>query len=219
MAAHLPETIVYVRHPECSHNVDYDEAVKTCTTFDSPLTPLGEKQMKIISEYLLQKFGSFDKVFASAFYRAQTIPSFADFDFVVDGLLNERNQGLLHEIGPKAYFERFPEDKEKVEEAYYHYLAPGGETCLDVEARALKFLSNQDLFLDCKTILISGHGVAGKCFRKVLTGASEKDWHAWDRLHNASVSVYQKQVDGFVCTEYNYVPWAGQLENQASFAA
>lgn len=219
MFSHIPDRIVYLRHPQSLHNIAYDEAIKTIANRDSPLTSLGEKQMKITAEYLLQRFGKFDRVFASQYLRAQTIPSFADFDFIVDELLNERNQGLMHEMGPKAFFEKFPDELVKIKESYYHYRAPGGETCEDVERRQLDFLLQSGVFAGCDSVLLSGHGISGKCFRKILTKASIADWHSWSNLFNASVSVYERRGIDFVCTEYNHIPWAGQLEIPAGFEA
>jgi broad specificity phosphatase PhoE len=213
MFAHLPDTIVAVRHPQCLHNVDYDGAIKTIANRDSPLTALGEQQKVITAEYLREEFGHFDRVFSSGYLRTHAIPASAEYPFVVEELLNERDQGLMHKLGPKEFFSTYPAEQAKLNKSYYHYQAPAGETCPDVEMRLLAFFSHESRFRGLNLALISGHGITGRCARKVLTNASEEDWHAYGGLANGSVTVYQKTGDWFECTLYNHIPWRGLLDD------
>ncbi len=213
MFSHLPQQIVFARHPQCLHNVDYDEAIKTIPNRYSPLTELGEAQAEVTVSYLKETFGTFDQVFSSGYLRTHAIPQRAAYSFVANELLNERDQGLMHQIGPGEFFTTFPEEQVKINDSYYHYRAPDGENCLDVEARITKFLLEEQRFLGCSSVFISGHGIGGRCFRKILTGATEADWHSWDALANCSITVYQKISGRFECVSYNHIPWKGQLDD------
>lgn len=220
MFSHLPSRIVYVRHPQCIHNLGiaaYDAALaRGISNKNSPLTANGEIQKQYTAEYLEQTFGDFEATFASDFLRAQTIPRVLGRTFVVDARIGERWHGQLHERG-SVFFAEFPDEREAYINDYYHYRAPDGESCLDVEARLEDFLSDEQLFLGCQTILISGHGISGLCLRKLLMHASLEDWQRWhgtkeDRLKNASVTVYQRHDDYYDLTLHNHVPWLGKIE-------
>ncbi len=213
MFSHLPRRIVAVRHPQCLHNIDYDGAIKTIPNRYSPLTELGEAQSEITARYLKETFGDFELVFSSGYIRTHAIPTAAPYEYIPEELLNERDQGLMHQLGPKEFFATFAEEQVKINESYYHYQAPDGETCLDVEARLEMFLADEARFRGSDSMLISGHGITGRCLRKVLTGGSEEDWHSYGGLANGSVTVYQRAGDTFECLSYNHIPWLGQLDD------
>ena len=222
MFSHLPARIVYVRHPQCIHNLGfsaYDAALAHgISNKNSPLTERGEIQKQHTADFLKETFGDFDATFASDFLRAQTIPQALGKTFVVDARLGERWHGQLHERG-SVFFAEFPDEKEAYDTDYYHYRAPGGESCLEVEARLQDFLSDQQLFVNRQTILLSGHGISGLCLRKLLMDGSLEDWRRWhasseDRLRNASVTVYQRHGDYYDLTLLNHVPCNGLAEDQ-----
>ena len=227
MFSHLPSCIVYVRHPQCIHNLGfaaYDAALASgISNKNSPLTASGEIQKQLTAEYLSQTFGDFDATFASDFLRAQSIPLALGKTFIVDARVGERWHGQLHEQG-SSFFEQFPDEKEAYTKDYYHYRAPGGESCLEVEIRLEAFLSDAQLFEGRQTILISGHGISGLCLRKLLMHASLEDWQRWhgskeDRLKNASVTVYQRHDDYYDITLHNHVPWLGEVEVEETVEA
>ena len=217
MYEHLPSHIVYVRHPQCLHNIAHDDALRNgIENRRSPLTQLGIQQRDITSEYLKVHFDKFDAVFASTYERTHEIPIAAGLDdsLVIHPLLDERSMGIWHRVPRAKVLSSFPEEEKKLKEmGYYHYSAPEGESCLDVGSRQAQFLSNRRLFLGLKTMLISGHGIAGLCFRQTLLRATVEEWHKWDRLKNASVTVYEKHGKSFKCVLYNHVPWEGLLDD------
>ncbi len=213
MFSHLPQQIVFARHPQCLHNVDYDGAIKLIPNRHSPLTEHGADQAEITVRYLKETFGAFDEVFTSGYTRTHAIPKAARYSFVQSELLNERDQGLMHLLGPGEFFTTFPEEQVKINESYYHYRAPDGENCVDVEARLTRFLLEEQRLLGANSVFISGHGITGRCFRKILTGGTEADWHSWRGLANCSISVYQKISGRFECVSYNHIPWKGQLDD------
>jgi len=213
---HLPPVIVYSRHPQCEHNIDHESALaRGIKNRHSPLTKAGEIQRDVTAAYLKKEFPSIDGVFCSTYHRTRTLPEAAGLAnlMVEDNRLDERNMGVWHVHGSNEVLKRYPgEDSRLKEMGYYHYLAPDGETCVHVEDRHMGFLSDKQVFSDRKVMYISGHGISGLCLRKVLTGGSLEDWLAYERLANASVSVYQKFGDRYICALWNHIPWAGQID-------
>jgi hypothetical protein len=103
MFSHLPDTIVYVRHPECVHNISYAEATKALqsgiSNKASPITDRGRLQCWFTAQYFQRVFGHFDSTFASDFIRTHAIPIEMGVDFVIEPRIGERWQGELHERG------------------------------------------------------------------------------------------------------------------------
>lgn len=219
--SHLPSKIVVLRHPECLHNVAHQEALEQgIENRFSPLTAAGEAQRDITAQYLSETHGQFDAVFASTFIRTHTIPAQARFAMIASHLLDERNMGVWHTLPRRRVLEHYPGEEERLREiGYYHYKAPEGESCEEVEERILTFLQHEPHFKDIDSMLISGHGITGLCFRKILLGGTVKDWYSWQRLKNASVTVYEKGANGFECTLYNHIPWDGLVDTEQGVEA
>ena len=212
----MPKRIVYTRHPECAHNVDYESALrKGIVNRDSPLTALGELQCKITAAYLRHEFPVINAVFCSTYLRTRLMPIVAGFESMlrVSALLDERNMGVWHTHPRADVLQMHPGEEERHKAAgYYAYEASGGESCIGVERRHTELLTSGVLGGSDDTVYISGHGIAGRCFRRVLTGASVADWHSWEGLKNGSVTVYERQGSVYVCTSYNLVPWEGMID-------
>jgi broad specificity phosphatase PhoE len=219
--SHLPQKIVYVRHPQCLHNVAHEEAMEQgIANKYSPLTAAGEQQCDITAQYLREHLPWFDAVFTSTFTRTQTIPARAKFAMTTNSLLDERSMGVWHTHTKTAVLERYPDEEKRLKEVgYYHYKAPEGESCVDVEERILTFLQHKPRFKGLDTVLISGHGITGLCLRRILFGDSVEDWQSYERLKNASVTVYERKGDGFNIALYNHAPWEGLIEAKAGSEA
>jgi broad specificity phosphatase PhoE len=200
--------------------VAFDDAMKQgVANRQSPLTSRGVKQRDITAEYLFKNFGSFDAVFASTYERTREIPRALGVTSQIHSHLDERSMGVWHIHPRDVLAEQIPEELERLlalgsqPHDYYHYKAPEGESCPDVEQRLHQFLDDQKTFRGIDTLLISGHGIAGLCLRKALLGGTVEDWHSWDRLKNASVTVYERRDDAFECVLYNHVPWDGLIDD------
>ena len=140
MYEHLPKKIVYLRHPQCLHNIAYQEAMdQGIPNKQSPLTPLGEQQRDITAAYLKKEFGGFDAVFSSTFIRTHTIPAAAGWLPQMYSLLDERSNGVWHHMPRSAVLEKYPDEEIRSKTlGYYQYRAPEGESCPDVELRDRK---------------------------------------------------------------------------------
>ena len=216
MFDYLPRQIIVTRHPECLHNVDHENALRAgILNRDSPLTQAGELQRDITADYLRGTFPDIDAAFCSTFSRTHAIPIAAGLKRVLTEtpLLDERNMGVWHTTLREDVIAQYPGEEERLKAVgYYAYQAPGGESCLGVEERLTELL-NSGMLGDANTIAyLSGHGISGLCLRRLLTGASLEDWRSWKTPRNASVSVFDRDGNNYVCTMYDYVPWEGKID-------
>jgi len=216
MLAHLPKRIVYTRHPECLHNVDHQNALREgIENRNSPLTPVGELQRDITASYLQREFPDIAVALCSTFSRTHAIPHAAGYQSILreTPLLDERSMGVWHTTLREDVLARYPGEEDRIKEVgYYAYQAPEGESCASVEHRLTELL-NSEMLGDLNTVAyISGHGISGLCLRRLLTGASLEDWHSWKTPRNASVSVFDRDGDGYLCTMYDSVPWEGMID-------
>lgn len=216
MFSHMPKRIIYTRHPECLHNVDHEGAIQSgIPNRESPLTAAGILQRDITAEYLRREFPSLDAVFCSSYSRTHTIPVAAGFQstMIESQLLDERNMGVWHTHVRADVLQMHPGEEDRLKDVgYYAYEAPGGESCIGVERRLSELLASGTLGGPDATVYLSAHGISGLCLRRLLTGASLDEWHEWERLKNASVSVYERAGSEYVCTSYNVVPWEGMID-------
>jgi broad specificity phosphatase PhoE len=213
----LPRTIIYLRHPQCLHNVQNDQALRDgIPNIQSPLTEVGQKQRVLTTEYVQEKFPHIDVVFSSKYWRTRAFPLSLGFQesFIPHEMLNERHMGIWHYVPHEVVLKHFPKEDEKLKEAgYFKYKAPrGGESGKDVEKRQHHFLSDLQ-GISVRSVLISGHGTSGVLFRKVLQGCSSRALEQWGQLKNASVSVYERVGNEYECTLWNEVPWEGKIED------
>ena len=216
MRGTLPKCIIYTRHPQCRHNIDHNGALREgIPNRNSPLTVAGELQTQITAAYLQREFPDIDAVFCSTYLRTRALPISAGFERILseNSLLDERSMGVWHKYVREYVLQRYPGEEGRIKAVgYYAYEAPEGESCLGVERRLTEMLTSNVLGDSNSTIYISGHGISGLCLRRLLTGASLDDWYSWDRLKNASVSVYERKGEVYTCSRYNVVPWEGKID-------
>jgi broad specificity phosphatase PhoE len=216
MWVYLPHQIVHTRHPQCEHNFDHEDALaRGIVNKHSPLTELGQLQRDYTAEYIVQNFPKFDAVFCSTYVRTRAIPERAQLAerLIEDARLDERNMGVWHRHSCAEVLRQYPGEEERLKDAtYYYYHAPDGESCVHVEERLTDFLSDENKLHGCGSIYISGHGTAGRCLRKILTGATVEEWHDYEPLKNAAVNIFEKQGDRYVCTLWNHAPWEGHID-------
>jgi len=225
-----PKSIVFVRHAQSIGNtMTQDERAEHPTPNHAyPLTKLGEQQAEITGKYVRSRLidGCPDLCFQSTFLRSQmtmdvilremrelslSLPVFTD------SRLDEKWDGIFHELSKRDIRESYHDQvKMKKRSGYYHYRAPGGENCPDVELRIRSFLS--DPMIAGKRVLILGHGRWGLLLYKILYGLSVEEFLKLkndglkDGSENCSVIEYPRNraLFPFKCT----VPWKGQLPEQ-----
>lgn len=221
MFTHLPSVIVFVRHPESMHNVrPLHELVEGgISNKTSPLTVRGEAQARYTVAHLKDTGMHFDAIFSSEYARTQAIPRHLGAYTIVSSL-NERDMGVWHRLSREAVEVRYPGEYARFATAgYYSYVPPEGESCANVDARLSAFFMDRSRFVNVNTMLLSGHGVAGMCLRRLLTNETVETWYRWHedreggRMQNASVSIFEKRPDEHVytCTQFNHCPWLGKV--------
>lgn len=216
-------SLVFVRHGESTGNVMTRDqrAESDIPNHAYPLTARGVRQAEIVGQHLLERFGPayFGMVFQSDFLRSiQTLDVILDIlkptraTRVSDSRLNERWDGIFHELTQREIETRYPEQIRLRRRTGYHlYRAPGGENGPDVEMRILSFLRDYEETINHRSMLIVGHGRWLLYYQKILHGWSvercleEKEANSYN---NCSVLVYRNLQDQepSTCT-----PWEGLL--------
>ncbi len=252
MIFNFKHDVIFVRHAESVGNtMSQDErAALEIPNHQYPLTPRGREQARITGEYLKSLFEqkedrSYRVVVPhqSTFLRTQetmdiiqkvlgrwspTVP-------VTDSRLDEKWDGIFHELSKKEIEERYPEQiRLRKRSGYYHYRAPGGENCLDVEMRIRSFMS--DLILkdrahdvhagkkaSCCELIVC-HGRWFQIFQRYFHNLSLEDFLEMKKNsenHNCSVTLYDhyEPGNGYWGIPGPNTPWKGILEEtENSFA-
>lgn len=224
-----PKSIVFVRHAQSIGNtMTQDErAAHPTPNHAYPLTSVGVKQAAITAIYLRKNLSKDwpEIFFQSTFLRSQmtmeiikTLPELPTPPVVLtDPRLDEKWDGIFHELTKREIRESYHDQvRMKKRSGYYHYRAPGGESCPDVELRIRSFLS--DPLIAGKRILIVGHGRWAILFQKVLYGLTVEEF-----LKIKDEGLMEGGSENCSVTEYSInpilppkcvVPWKGWLPEQ-----
>jgi broad specificity phosphatase PhoE len=176
----LPHTLVVVRHAESTGNIiSRDErALLDDPNHAYPLTPRGVDQARRIGKEIRVCYGReyFETSFHSTFKRSmQTLDVIrAESDLssriVEDARLDEKWDGIFHDLTAERIETRYPEQQALYHRTgYYHFRAPGGEDCIDVEMRIRSFFADVAR-VSSGPILILGHGSWMMVLRRLLEG-------------------------------------------------
>lgn len=166
----LPLRLTFVRHAKSTGNtMTADQRAEyAIPNHQYPLTLVGHMQAKYAADYLKQLFKDKppDLFFQSTFLRSQATMEILFREKVghrlqipiTDSRLDEKWDGIFHELSKKELELRYPDQIQlRQRSGYYHYRAPGGENCLDVELRIRSFFSDP-VVTHANHIVIVGHG-------------------------------------------------------------
>lgn len=155
---------------------------------------------------------------------------------ITDPKLDEKWDGIFHELTKKEISERYPDQVRLRERSgYYHYRAPGGESCPDVELRIRSFVEGELLQKgsgpeDCARDLGWGsssrgcdlivcHGRWYQLYQKYSQGLSVDEFlgiKEKSEYPNCSITIYNTAGKTIVD---NINPWEGILaKDESSFA-
>ncbi len=229
-----PELIVLVRHAEsernkAKHGSTYfadEEARKTVRGIPDhkiSLTPLGTRQAKQTGKKLYKRFGHFDYVYHSGYFRTmETLENILKawpkkekekIKIRANAFIRERDPGYAYDMTKEEAETSFPWLSEywKTFGGFFSR-PPGGESLAQVVERVYLFLNM--LFRDRagKRVMIVTHGGTLRCFRFLL-----EHWNYEQALHwptgqspaNCGVTVYKynpKQAR-LLLEEYNTIYW------------
>lgn len=171
--------VVFVRHAESTGNtMSSDErALFEESNFSYALTERGRKQALCVGEYFHQQNMVFDVCFHSTFHRTKEtlecmfsrISQEMPRNIIEDSRLNEKYDGIFHELTMAEINQRYPEQiRIRKKNGYYHHRAPGGENCPDVEMRIRSFISDLNTLYEGSRILVVSHGNWFLLMQKIL---------------------------------------------------
>ena len=214
--------LFFVRHAQSIGNMMSHDERACCETPNHayPLTPLGRKQAEITGQYLKSLASMrFDAFFHSTFVRTketleivlrtlgrETVPT-------CDSRLDEKWDGIFHELSKAELQIRYPEQiRLRKRAGYYHFRAPGGESCPDVELRIRSFLQEYRTS-DCEQALVVGHGRWILLAQKIIQKLSVEQFlesKEREACQNCSVTTFSLSNDSEMVLEA-VTPWKGKL--------
>lgn len=225
-----PRRIIFVRHAQSVGNTMTQDtrAAYEVANHAYPLTQIGQQQATLTGQYLNGyildplKSEKPELYFQSTFLRTQmtmgAILREMNHSPVVltDSRLDEKWDGIFHELSKADIEKYYPEQNRLRKRAgYYHYRAPGGESCPDAEIRIKSFLSDPQV--DGKHILIVGHGRWAILMHKVLFSLTVEEFLRLKEAglenggtENCSVIEYSGNPLSYRCV----VPWKGKISEQ-----
>lgn len=139
---------------------------------DSALTPNGIRQAEELANFL--KGIKFDALFTSDLGRAINTAEILNMTlqiepFIQEPLLRERNFGLFHGMTREQAEKDYPEASQKIWGGKATEKTPGGESRMDVHARAMEFLHTlPGRFPDKRLLIVTHGGVINAILREVL---------------------------------------------------
>ena len=229
----LQRTLIFVRHAESIGNT---LPMDVRAGMDIPnhayhLTDRGREQAKLTGEWLKENGGYPSlgcQFFTSTFLRTietmQVIMSHTGWSGVVptaDSRLDEKWDGIFHQLSPEELRAKYRDQiRQRKLTGYYHYRAPGGESCPDVEERIRSFFRDNGSVFDNQTLFIVGHGRWFLVAQKLLHGLSVAKFLELKEAGcpNCSVTIYRVPVERKWIPD-RVVPWRDKLaDSPESFA-
>ena len=217
--------LTFVRHAQSIGNTMTQDERAACEIPNHayPLTDIGKKQSKITGAYLRDRLCNDwpELDYQSTFLRSQMTLGiiFAELGIpgvlpLTDSRLDEKWDGIFHELSKSDIERLYPEQARlRKRSGYYHYRAPGGQSCPDTEIRIRSFI--YDSVLDDKHVLVVGHGRWFMILQKILHNLSIEQFLELKKkgLENCSVTEYDFHSLPEVPQEA-FVPWSGYLTEQ-----
>ncbi len=214
--------LVFVRHAQSVGNTMTQDERAACETPNHayPLTEIGRQQAIITGQYL-RGFQP-NMCLHSTFLRTKMTAEIMLEQFyapeasipIVDSRLDEKWDGIFHELSRSDIKRLYPEQiRLRERSGYYHYRAPGGENCPDVEIRVRSFLSEPSF--SGKNILVVGHGRWFSVLHKIIHDLTVEVFMRWKDRKQENCSVTEYLFDRSMPFPINSVtPWEGKLPEQ-----
>jgi len=235
--------VIFVRHAESVGNtMSQDErAALDIPNHQYSLTSKGREQSRLAGEYIKgfikqQKNYRVVRVFQSTFLRTEETLAIileqlgVEITPITDSRLDEKWDGIFHELSKKEVGERYPDQvRLRKRSGYYHYRAPGGESCPDVELRIRSFVESELLFREGISAnsyreaggcdLIVCHGRWSQVFQKYWKGLSVEEFlHIKENSDNPNCSITIYNTTGKTLIDC-LNPWEGVLaKDETTFA-
>ena len=194
---------IIVRHGQSKSN----EGGFLAGVTDVPLSSLGEKQAKAVSEYILSKY-KVDVVYSSPLERAcNTVKGVADalnLPIVKDDRLIEFNfgdyEGLTHEDIKLNYDDAYS----KWASNPGVYVPKGGESMAHLQARVVESLKEIGKREDGKTVLIGSHSSVVRALQCYIQGLPLEKMKNTPWVVNASLAEIDFDGESFYIFKYGF---------------
>lgn len=217
--------LTFVRHAQSIGNTMTQDQRAGCEIPNHayPLTDIGKQQASMAGKYLNERLREDWPEFycQSTFLRTQETLSIILAELgtpavipLTDSRLDEKWDGIFHELSKSDIEKLYPEQlRLRKRSGYYHYRAPGGESCPDTEIRIRSFVN--DSKLDDKHVLVAGHGRWFSILQKILHNLSVEQFLELKKkgVGNCSVTEYDCYSIS-VLPQEAIVPWKGHLTEQ-----
>lgn len=221
-----PRSLIFIRHAQSIGNTMTQDQRAECEipNHSYPLTNHGEQEAFFAALHLSKTLGDRlpDLYFQSTFLRTQSTMNIIQQGLgvrnirsvITDSRLDEKWDGIFHELSKADIEKHYPEQvRLRKRQGYYHYRAPGGESCPDTEIRIRSFIS--DPSIDGKNILVVGHGRWFLILQKILHNLSVEGFLDIKKagLENCSITEYDFTSIGTLPPQA-IVPWKGHLAEE-----
>ena len=204
--------IILIRHGQSESNATPGMAAGA--DFDSPLTPKGVEQARLLGRRLGRENWRFDQIYSSTLRRAvQTTEAMveamgqADRPFIkVEALIEQQLPGWRGVPKEQVYT---PELVAYMSGKGAHFVAPEGESLRMVERRVSRWIEdelvyNKDLVEREKSLKVAivGHGTASQCLMHYIMGFDERMVGLMP-LENCSISRFLFSSQGWSVLSIN----------------
>lgn len=223
----LPKRLTFIRHAQAIGNVMTEDERAACEIPNHryPLTDMGLLQPEYVAEYLAEIWGSAvpDLFCQSTFLRPQTTLEIVlrkigiNRTPITDSRLDEKWDGIFHELSRNEIEQRYPEQvRLRKRSGYYHFRAPGGDNCPDVEMRIRSFFAEPRV-QNAKHVCIVGHGRWFIILQKLIHDLSVEEFMVLvktkDYCPNCSVTEY---IAPYALSPLPKMitPWRGKMAGQ-----
>jgi len=224
-----PKSLIFVRHAQSLGNIMTQDQRAECEipNHSYPITSHGEHEAFYVALHLGKTVGDKlpDLYFQSTFLRTQTTMSIIQQGLeglgvrniqpvVTDSRLDEKWDGIFHELSKTDIEKYYPEQvRLRKRQGYYHYRAPNGESCPDVEVRIRSFIS--DSSIDGKNILLVGHGRWFLILQKILHSLSVEQFLELKKAGLENCSIVEYDFGSIqLSPSQAIVPWKGHLSEE-----
>ena len=194
---------IIVRHGQSKSN----ESGYLAGVTDVPLSSLGEKQAKAVSQYILNKY-KIDAIYSSPLERAcNTVKGVADaldLPIIKEDNLIELDFGELEGLTLEQIKNNFDNDYGKWANDPGVYVPKGGESMTHLQARVVESLKEIAKKEDGKTVLIGSHSSVIRALQCYIQGLPLEKMKNTPWVVNASLAEINFDGESFYIIKYGY---------------
>ena len=194
---------ILVRHGQSKANAGGYLAGVT----DAPLSTLGEKQARAVSEYILKKY-EVDVVYSSPLSRAcDTVKGVADaldLSIIKEDKLTEFNFGKWESLTFEEIKNNFDDGYSKWAKDPGVYVPHGGESMAQLQKRVVEGIKEIAKKEDGKTVIIGAHSSVIRAFLCYIQGLPIEKMKHTPWVVNGSIAEINYDGENFYIQKFNF---------------